>query len=122
MTQHSAPYLAARGHGCDLDEGVERHLDVGQLRQRLVQEVGQDAAQHGLVGDQHYVLLSENRSNVTVDCFVRVEDDEPLQLHDDRLEPGHQVLVALPARVAVGQLVVVPRCELRGEPLGDLLG
>ena len=66
MTQHSAPYLAARGHGCDLDEGVERHLDVGQLRQRLVQEVGQDAAQHGLVGDQHYVLLSENRSNVTV--------------------------------------------------------
>ena len=69
MTQHSAPYLAARGHGCDLDEGVERHLDVGQLRQRLVQEVGQDAAQHGLVGDQHYVLLS---GTVTSDNVIVV--------------------------------------------------
>ena len=68
MTQHNfstssfTSYLASRGHGCDLDEGVERHLDVGQLRQRLVQEVGQDAAQDGLVGDQNNVLLSETRT------------------------------------------------------------
>ena len=72
MTQHNfstssfTSYLAARGHGCDLDEGVERHLDVGQLRQRLVQEVGQDAAQDGLVGDQNNVLLSENSNNVII--------------------------------------------------------
>ena len=55
-------HLAPGGHGGDLDEGVERHLDVGQLRQRLVQEVGQDAAQDGLVGDQNNVLLSETRT------------------------------------------------------------
>ena len=41
----------------------------------------------------------------------------PFKLHDDGLQPGDEVLVGLPARVSVGQLVHVPRRELGGEPL-----
>lgn len=45
----------------------------------LVQEVGQQAAHDGLVTDNQHVLL-------------------PLQLHDDRLQPLHQILVGLRGR------------------------
>ena len=33
------------------------HLDVGEVLQRLVEEVSHDAAQHGLVAHQQHVTL-----------------------------------------------------------------
>ena len=38
------------------------YLDVGELRERLVHEVGEDGPEHGLVRDQNYILLSEENS------------------------------------------------------------
>ena len=38
------------------------YLDVGELRERLVHEVGEDGSEHGLVRDQNYILLSEENS------------------------------------------------------------
>lgn len=58
--------------------GSHRLLEV-QLKGltcSLVQEIGQQAAHDGLVTDDQHVLL-------------------PLQLHDDRLQPLHQVLIGL---------------------------
>ena len=40
----------------ELDDGVERHLQVGELRQGEVQEEGQEAAESGLVGDDEQVV------------------------------------------------------------------
>ena len=65
--------LADVGQGGELDQGVEGDLDVGEVLQGLVQEVGQDAAEDGLVTHQQHVPLS-------------------LQLHHHRLQPRHQVL------------------------------
>ena len=42
--------LADVGEGCELDQGVERHLYVGQVLQGLVQEVSHDTAEDCLVG------------------------------------------------------------------------
>lgn len=42
----------------------------------LVKEVGQEATHHSLVANDQHVLL-------------------PLQLHDDRLQPLHQVFIGL---------------------------
>jgi len=65
--------LAAVGLGSELDDGVQRHVQVGQLLPVLVVEVGEDAAEHRLVRDHQHVRLA-------------------LQLHYHRLEAGHQVL------------------------------
>ena len=65
--------LAYIGEGGELDEGVERHLDVREVLQGLVQEVGHDAPEDGLVPHQQHVTLT-------------------LELHHHRLQPRHQVL------------------------------
>ena len=65
--------LAHVGEGGELDQGVERHLDVREVLQGLVQEVGHDAPEHGLVTHQQHVTLT-------------------LQLHHNRLQPRHEVL------------------------------
>ena len=57
-------HLAARGHGGDLDQGVQGDLDVGQVRQGLVHEVREDRPQHGLVGNQNNIFLSDKKKNV----------------------------------------------------------
>lgn len=59
----------------------------------LVQEVGQEAAHDGLVADDQNVLL-------------------PLQLHDDRFQPLHQVLIGL-----LGEREVRPSVKLQPESL-----
>lgn len=51
-------YLASVRDGRELDERVEGDGDVGQVGERLLQEVGQHAPQHRLVTDQHNVALS----------------------------------------------------------------
>lgn len=56
---------------------------------RLIKEVGQETAHHGLVTDDQHILL-------------------PLQLHDDRLEALDQVLVGLQ-----GQAGRVPQALLQ---------
>ena len=40
----------------ELDHGVERDLQVGELGQGEVQEEGQEAAESGLVGDDEQVV------------------------------------------------------------------
>ena len=50
--------LAYVGEGGELDEGVEGHLDVGQVLQGLVQEVGHDTAENCLVSHQQHIALS----------------------------------------------------------------
>ena len=42
--------LADVGEGGELDEGVEGDLDVGEVLQGLVQEVGHDTSEDSLVG------------------------------------------------------------------------
>ena len=44
----------------------------------------------------------------------------PLQLHDDRLQPRHQILVGFAPRVAVGVLVLVALQELFVELVVDV--
>ena len=45
----------------ELDDGVERHLQVGQLLQGAVQQHGQQAAESGLVGDDQEVVGGGDR-------------------------------------------------------------
>lgn len=85
--------VGAVGLGGQLDEGMQRHLHPGRALLGHVHEVSVDAAQHGLVGDDDDVL-------------------GPLELHDDGLEPDHEVAVRLAAAVAVVVLVVVARPEV----------
>ena len=54
-------HLTAVGHWGELHDGVEGHLHVGQLAQRLLQKVGQDAPQHRLVADQNNISLPEQK-------------------------------------------------------------
>ena len=65
--------LAHVGKRGELDQGVQRHLDVREILQGLVQEVGHDAPEDGLVPHQQHVTLA-------------------LELHHHRLQPRHQVL------------------------------
>ena len=69
-------HLAAISKWREFDHSVEGHLYVGHLVLGHLQEVAEQAPEHGLVAHHHHVLL-------------------PLELHDDRLHPGHQVLVTL---------------------------
>ena len=50
--------LADVGEGGELDEGVEGDLDVGEVLQGLVQEVGHDTSEDSLVGYQQHISLS----------------------------------------------------------------
>ena len=50
--------LADVGEGGELDEGVEGDLDVGEVLQGLVQEVGHDTSEDSLVGYQQDISLS----------------------------------------------------------------
>ena len=59
--------------GGELDQGVERHLDVREVLQGLVQEVGHDAPEDSLMTHQQDITLT-------------------LQLHHHRLQPRHEVL------------------------------
>ena len=45
----------------ELDDGVQRHLQVGQLLQGGVEQEGQQAAQGGLVGDDQEVVGGGDR-------------------------------------------------------------
>ena len=65
--------LASVGDGGELDQGVERHLDVREVLQGLVQEVGHDAPEDSLVTNQQHITLT-------------------LQLHHHRLQPRHEIL------------------------------
>ena len=69
-------YLAAIGLRRELDHSVEGHLNVGHLVLGHLQEVAEQTPEHGLVTHHNHILLA-------------------LELHDDRLHPGHQVLVTL---------------------------
>ena len=50
--------LAHIGERGELDQGVERHLDVREVLQGLVQEVGHDTAENCLVSHQQDIALS----------------------------------------------------------------
>ena len=65
--------LADVGEGGELDEGVEGHLDVGEVLQGLVQEVGHDTSEDSLVGNQQDIALS-------------------LKLHHHRFKSCNQIL------------------------------
>ena len=47
------------GEGGELDQGVERHLDVREVLQGLVQEVSHDTAQDGLVARLNILYLNQ---------------------------------------------------------------
>ena len=55
-------------------------------------------------------------------CLVGNQDNGilPLQLHDNRLEPRHQILVGFPPRVSVGVLVLVTLEEFLVELVADV--
>ena len=61
------------GKRSELDEGVERHLDVRKILKRLVKEVRHDASEDGLVSHQQDISLS-------------------LQLHHNWLQPSNKIL------------------------------
>lgn len=94
--------LGAVGAGGQLDECVQGHLHPGGLFLRDVHEVGVDATEDSLVGDDDDVLAA-------------------LQLHDDGFETDDDVAVGLAAAVAVVVLVLVAGLEVLGVLLGDLL-
>lgn len=113
-----APLTSKRAHGRDirlealllravrprgqLDQRVQRHLHPGALLLRHVHVVRVDAPQHGLVRHDEDVLAA-------------------FQLHDDGLEPDDHVAVGFPAPVAVVVFVVVPRSEVFGVAVRNLL-
>ena len=79
------PKSSPHGSGCQgswgLPKSSPRPVDVSPAPPSngtctLIQEVGQEAAHDSLVGDDEDIALA-------------------LQLHDDRLQPLHQVLVGL---------------------------
>ena len=81
--------------GRQLHEGVQGDLHPRALALVQVVEVGEDAADDGLVRDDDDVLAA-------------------LELHDDGLEADDDVAVALAAAVPVVVLVVVARAEVLG--------
>ena len=85
----------------ELDETVQRNVHPRALILRRAHEVGVDAAQDGLVGDDEDVLAA-------------------LELHDDGLEADDDVAVGLAAGVAVVVLVGVAGGEVVGVLLLDL--
>ena len=85
--------LGPVGLGRQLHERVQRDLHPRTLALVQVVEVGEDAADDGLVGDDDDVLAA-------------------LELHDDGLEADDDVAVALAAAVPVVVLVVVARAEV----------
>ena len=83
----------AVGLGGELHERVEGYLHPGALALVDVVEVGEDAADHGLVRDDDDVL-------------------GPLELHDDGFEADDDVAVRLAPAVPVVVLVVVASLEV----------
>lgn len=94
--------LAAVRDRRQLDDGVQRNLQVRQLACRLVEEVREDASEDRLVRHHQHVSL-------------------PLQLHHHRLKADHDVLIRLATRVAISELVGVARLEVVWMLLLDLL-
>lgn len=86
----------------ELDDGVQRHVKVGNLLRRGFEEVAQDAAQHGLVGDGEDVGLT-------------------LELSEDGYQTVHDVYVGLALGVAVLELLAVTQGQLARETFLQLL-
>ena len=90
------------GLGGELHERVQRDLHPRALALVHVHEVGEDAADDGLVRHDDDVLAA-------------------LELHDDRLQSNDDVTVRLAAAVAVVVLVVVARAKVFRVLVLDLL-
>lgn len=84
-----------------LDQRVQRYLHPRGLFLGAAHEISVDAAKHGLVSDNEYVLAT-------------------LQLHNDGLEADDDVAVGLAAQVAVIVLVCISALEVLGEALFNL--
>jgi hypothetical protein len=94
--------LGAVGAGGQLEEGVEGNFHPGRLLLGNVHEVGVDAAQNGLVGDDDDVLAA-------------------LEFHDDGLQADDHVAIRLTAAVAVVVLVFIAGGEVLRVLLGNFL-
>mmetsp|Transcript_11686 Transcript_11686/g.37111 ORF Transcript_11686/g.37111 Transcript_11686/m.37111 type:complete len:398 (+) Transcript_11686:384-1577(+) len=88
--------------GLQLHHAVQGHFEVRDLLQGLVHEVGVEGPQHGLVGDDHH------RGSL------------PFKLDEHGLQALNHIQIALPARVPVPQLVLLPRVPLPLHRLLDL--
>lgn len=86
--------------GGEFDESVQRHLHPGTLLLGHVHEVGVDAAEDSLVGNDDDILTA-------------------LQFHDDGLKADDDVAVGLTATVAVVVLVFITGSEILGVFLSD---
>lgn len=84
-----------------LDDGVEGDVDVGDLLEGSLQEVAEDAAEDGLMGDGQDVGLA-------------------LELSEDRDEAFDHVYVRLALGIAVGEFVGVAERQLFGEVFLEL--
>ena len=89
--------LASVGHWGDFDERVEGDVYIGQLRQRLLHEVGQNAPQHRLVSNQHHVSLS---ANIALSVTHK--------LHSTILESSFLILKTLLSRTQLIYFLVFP--------------
>lgn len=78
-----------------LDDGVEGHVDVRNLVGRCLEEVAEDAAQDGLVGDREDIVLA-------------------LETLKDGGDAVHDVQVRFALRVAVLEFLAVTEGELAG--------
>jgi hypothetical protein len=78
---------------CQLDKRVQRHFHPGTALLRYVHEVGVDAAQDGLVGDDQDVFAA-------------------LKFHDDGFQADDDVAIRLAAEVAVVVLVFITGLEV----------
>lgn len=83
-------------------DGVQWCVDVGEFVVLLVEQVSQQAANDGLVGDDHDIVF-----------------------HPQTIQHGSNAFEKIPIRfafrVTVKELVVVPGSKFSGEALGDLL-
>jgi hypothetical protein len=97
-----ANFFGAIGTRGQLDEGVERNVHPGALSLVLLHEVGVDAAQNSLVGDNKNVFTS-------------------LQFHNNRLKTDDDIAIRLSATVAVVVLVFITSGKILGVSVLDLL-
>ena len=104
--------ISAPASGSERETSRATHLDIRQLFLRQSKEVSVQATQNRLSSGDISKLWNVVK-NVAAHLMSDNEDVLlPFQLHDDRLQPDHDIAVRLSTSISVVELVIISRLEI----------
>ena len=96
------------------------YFDVWKVFKRFVQEVGENASDNRLVGNQQNIALSLQLHHNRFQPSNQVLTDATVERHFITRQSDSHYLITFSTGISVDQLVVVSRCEFLRKSFRDL--